>query len=513
MTGSYYDSDDALNASPRLQPIKPNFRSEETPPPFIHEKSSSSSPATERGDNDELLSETARPASGGPRKQSKKRRKKSRVRPSQGDTVLISYLAPNRPDIAQQAGKESLGYISEGASESSIPDADSDVEDMPSANPESQEDATKTAQATLQYMDNNDVPDQPSSTKIEREPDSQRQGISADNADFSGDRKDAAKKPFCVDILSAISPPSRQVTIHNVDERPAPKNRDEDTIATSPNLAKFAIKEADAPDGDKLPALQNSPPRTTSAHTGDHTQSLPSLQTALGNLTEQEAINSASPAYPSMSAQSPTRVTRPPYIPQHPGPSPSSYSQSSPASSKDTYHMSPPSFPSQPSQPSHPIYWRQPSKIEPPPYSTPSSGDAATPSTATLKGESPSRSYPTPNDQDHRMNPDGESVQLVNGAYAPDGPLITTAFKCTHPGCTAPPFQTQYLLNSHANVHSDTRPHYCSVKGCPRSYGGKGFKRKNEMIRHGLVHESPGYVCPFCPDQQHKYPRPDNLQR
>jgi hypothetical protein len=33
------------------------------------------------------------------------------------------------------------------------------------------------------------------------------------------------------------------------------------------------------------------------------------------------------------------------------------------------------------------------------------------------------------------------------------------------------------------------------------------------MIRHGLVHESPGYVCPFCPDREHRYPRPDNLQR
>ncbi|TRX94440.1 hypothetical protein FHL15_004595 [Xylaria flabelliformis] len=30
--------------------------------------------------------------------------------------------------------------------------------------------------------------------------------------------------------------------------------------------------------------------------------------------------------------------------------------------------------------------------------------------------------------------------------------------------------------------------------GCPRSEGGKGFKRKNEMIRHGLVHDSPGHV-------------------
>jgi hypothetical protein len=49
--------------------------------------------------------------------------------------------------------------------------------------------------------------------------------------------------------------------------------------------------------------------------------------------------------------------------------------------------------------------------------------------------------------------------------------------------------------------------------GCSRSEGGKGFKRKNEMIRHGLVHNSPGYVCPFCPEREHRYPRPDNLQR
>ncbi|KAI4796105.1 hypothetical protein E4T44_12192, partial [Aureobasidium sp. EXF-8845] len=85
-------------------------------------------------------------------------------------------------------------------------------------------------------------------------------------------------------------------------------------------------------------------------------------------------------------------------------------------------------------------------------------------------------------------------------------------FLCDHPGCAAPPFQTQYLLNSHANVHSSSRPHYCPVKGCPRGEGGKGFKRKNEMIRHGLVHDSPGYVCPFCPLREHRYPRPDNLQ-
>ncbi len=67
--------------------------------------------------------------------------------------------------------------------------------------------------------------------------------------------------------------------------------------------------------------------------------------------------------------------------------------------------------------------------------------------------------------------------------------------------------------SSHRNVHSSTRPYVCPVEECPRSVGNKGFKRKNEMIRHGLVHNSPGYVCPFCPDKEHRYPRPDNLQR
>ncbi|KAL2135432.1 hypothetical protein VTI74DRAFT_8534 [Chaetomium olivicolor] len=95
-----------------------------------------------------------------------------------------------------------------------------------------------------------------------------------------------------------------------------------------------------------------------------------------------------------------------------------------------------------------------------------------------------------------------------------DGTMSQTgAYVCKFAGCNAQPFQTQYLLNSHANVHSSARPHYCPVPGCPRGEGGKGFKRKNEMIRHGLVHDSPGYVCPFCPDREHRYPRPDNLQR
>ncbi|KAK6338142.1 hypothetical protein TWF696_001613 [Orbilia brochopaga] len=100
-----------------------------------------------------------------------------------------------------------------------------------------------------------------------------------------------------------------------------------------------------------------------------------------------------------------------------------------------------------------------------------------------------------------------------SGDSSQSSPSVAGGFKCTEEGCTAAPFSTQYLLNSHANVHSEDRPHFCPVPGCSRAEGGKGFKRKNEMIRHGLVHQSPGYACPFCPDKEHKYPRPDNLQR
>ena len=90
---------------------------------------------------------------------------------------------------------------------------------------------------------------------------------------------------------------------------------------------------------------------------------------------------------------------------------------------------------------------------------------------------------------------------------------VTNEFLCTFPDCNARPFATQYLLNSHANVHSQARPYYCPVSGCPRGPGGKGFNRKEEIFKHALVHDSPGYTCPFCADQKHKYPRPDNLQR
>ncbi|KAG5975434.1 hypothetical protein E4U55_007691 [Claviceps digitariae] len=54
-------------------------------------------------------------------------------------------------------------------------------------------------------------------------------------------------------------------------------------------------------------------------------------------------------------------------------------------------------------------------------------------------------------------------------------------YPCTFGGCQAAPFQTRYLLNSHKNVHSSARPHYCPVSGCSRSEG-------DNLQRHVRMH-------------------------
>jgi len=144
-----------------------------------------------------------------------------------------------------------------------------------------------------------------------------------------------------------------------------------------------------------------------------------------------------------------------------------------------------------------------------------SSGDSFGPASSSIDGHTPSTAQTTPTID---ATPTSESTPRPSFPppyLQPSAALaFATGYQCDYPGCTAPPFHTQYLLSSHRNVHSQARNHFCDVSGCPRSESGQGFKRKNEMKRHALVHRSPGYVCPFCSGAViHKYPRPDNLLR
>ncbi|KAH8700644.1 hypothetical protein BGW36DRAFT_291250 [Talaromyces proteolyticus] len=266
---------------------------------------------------------------------------------------------------------------------------------------------------------------------------------------------------------------------------------DQDSLAAS-RVGKYAISPSSMPAQEILPALQ-SPPHSA-AGSPENSQILPSMNTVLRDLSSVApspfSVSAASP--PIMPASVRQRQMSGPLPPPSLTPSqmPTPYSHSSPTSMKDMTGVSP--------APHSQYAYRPPGlKSE---MSNMSFLSESTPMAAPA-GKSPINSYPTPTET--KPTEEGSEVAVAGG----------NVYKCQYPGCTAAAFQTQYLLNSHANVHSQDRPHYCPVPGCPRGVSGKGFKRKNEMIRHGLVHDSPGYVCPFCTDQQHKYPRPDNLQR
>lgn len=95
-----HDLDDKRTGSPLVQAQKVNYNPEESPPPFLPAES------------------PVLPTDGSPEgwqvpsKKSKKNKKKRRSQPSQGDAVLISYLAPGAPDIARPATEKTPDHAS-----------------------------------------------------------------------------------------------------------------------------------------------------------------------------------------------------------------------------------------------------------------------------------------------------------------------------------------------------------------------------------------------------------------
>ena len=510
--GDYYDPDeDIRSSSPGLVPTKINYKPEESPPPYIPTSSSSSaslSPGPDESKGDRLNLDASTPSV--KKSKHRKKRKKGRTRPFQGDAVLISYLDPNRPDIARQVAQQALNSASQsesgdgGEKDMSSGGGGGDDDDENGRTNDKRRDIPRAAelQNTACAALNDDAM---------KDSTPERPAASAQLARFrTGDCvmelgliAEDVPKSTSLNGIQDSSVPSRTLypplPLKIMASSLAPKAEVEaDSIITSPALAKFAISAAQANPESTLPAMQKSPPRSMSLHSPDGTQSLPSLQIALSQISDKPIVETPTGASPFSQSTGPSpTLNRPHYLAGNSGPSSSAYSNPSPASSKDMTSMSPRGYPN------HSNFWR----------CAPKDGSLGTTSPASAPGVTPGTTYST-TPKDIFTSPENSTgTQLLNGPMAANGPFPTTTFKCTHPGCTAPPFQTQYLLTSHANVHSSSRPHYCPVKSCPRSIGGKGFKRKNEMIRHGLVHESPGYKCPFCAEQQHKYPRPDNLQR
>lgn len=446
-----YDPDAVIpQNSPLLVATKVNTRPTPSPPPDIP------------------LVQVSPPPSPGSRK-AKRRRK---VRPSQGDAVLIGIMDNGRrPEIATKAGQEALPSDSEDISSSPDTDSSTDDEDVRSVTADLDADAAEIAR-----------PEETSpgpSTELKMLADNALAALALGPTKPSSDdgRTPTSIPDTDTDVSRTLGSPAssttRPQTAIRREERPQPVVPAPYSPGSfySPRTASFASPTGSNMANGELAPIQNASPRSES----NGAISLPSLKDQLG----PEALSPG--VYPHSPPGQPHAMRLP------------SISHASPPITPDgMFPRSPHTALTMPRSPYYP--WPTNGIPHRPSIdfngSTPSDHSVSTPATSTSVAD--------------RMSIDG--VAFSN-------PAEIGQYICKVEGCKAPPFQTQYLLSSHANVHSQARPHYCPVKGCPRSEGGKGFKRKNEMIRHGLVHDSPGYVCPFCPDREHKYPRPDNLQR
>ncbi|OXV08696.1 hypothetical protein Egran_03541 [Elaphomyces granulatus] len=520
MTPDVYDSDDALNRSPLLKAQVIKYQVEDPQPPFAKRWHSGDG----RGDSHSTM--------GSPSRSSRKRGQQSKPLTNLADAVLISHLDPNRPDIATEARENPLEYdqrpedggeppirsshqipgLSEAASKalSLLPDGQQPVAfpaDPQVGLPDNSQTLKPDWRQRTVLLSTNSVED-PNAARIKKEPKSPRFAFPPHHHLKPPSEINASEDSLATSPLGkfTISPSERPVQEH----LPAFQSRhplpSEDSLATSP-LGKFTISPSERPVQEHLPALQSRHPLPQSAagSSPDNVKSLPSLQATLGEQLSEPARKDhpgrPPHPFPPISTTSPLTLgafarerslSGPCQLPPSPYPH-----HLSPVSSKDFSGLSPPASLGRPT----------PTTLKPE-LAYPIDQPARSPQMV----KSPSANYPTPTERkpeetEPQPFPTPGSAQS-NGHISGNG-----QYRCTYPGCTATSFQTQYLLNSHANVHSTERPHFCPVTGCNRGEGGKGFKRKNEMIRHGLVHDSPGYVCPFCPNQQHRYPRPDNLQR
>ncbi|PNY24192.1 Uncharacterized protein TCAP_05866 [Tolypocladium capitatum] len=397
----------------------------------------------------------------------------AQIRPSSGDAVLVSYLDNGRrPDIARAAGAQALPGVDE---------EDEDDDDRPPRSPspgpcKSSPEAPRGRDLAAPCHAAMTAPN--------------LQHLAADALQVVSAEPPRVPPPRETPDISAST---RQLSIS--DERP--KNVPTYSSRGPPKPSVHLNTNTKSPTAMLTPASGELPPlQMDSPKSESNGQSLPSIRSTLGDINHipSEPPTPADKEMPVLHGAGTTFARSPPI--SRPRLPPMSASHiSPPISPNEAYQRSLPSPHSLPASSPYGYYptnglSHRPS-VE---YST--SGAGETPSTD-HSASTPATSASVAD----RMSIDGITNPQI-GVYI-----------CSVSGCTAPPFQTQYLLNSHANVHSSARPHYCPVKGCSRSEGGKGFKRKNEMIRHGLVHDSPGYVCPFCPDREHKYPRPDNLQR
>jgi hypothetical protein len=230
-----------------------------------------------------------------------------------------------------------------------------------------------------------------------------------------------------------------------------------ETITTSPTLSKHIIPSYDGAAG-TLPAFHASSPTRDGSALSPQGEKLPSLQQVVGGqfgplgelaevATQQRdprmPSHHQSPSFGSGTAQSP-RIPHPHYGAAAPSPYYVPNSARSPTSTvSDQFYASPMQYPGT-------AYYadRRTSNLpEGHPHHPPSlpsassSADSHAPTSSSMDGYSTAQT--TPGEM-----PDGTPRPILPPppGMPQSAVMVTGGFKCDHPECTAPPFQTQYLL-------------------------------------------------------------------
>lgn len=387
----------------------------------------------------------------------KGRRRRPKTQASQGDAVLIGFLGGlNLPDIATRAGEEPLN----SASHSEADEFDEDMEPDDGETSVKKDHLVQTAQDALSVDGDGDrgptatlesarrvrpkILTSLSSTSMDSDERVQvrtqaRQERRNNASAVKNENLDPALGGPLDGDHQGLSPPSAE------ERRSSFDNHGSSPLATSPRLRQFMASEG----SETLPAIQSATP-ITSAKSPNGQQSLPSISAQLGELVDGPSPNDSLPnrssfpmpngiQSPPMSGISP----RPNHYPRprkrlnsfptpYPAAQPSPASTFSEASPREPYRMSnDPTSMSPPGKPGPYYTTGRPAQID---DLTPQSAE----SYAGFKGfEGPSSDGDHPN-----IVPGRPILPPLPGI----GPLVTGNFKCDYPGCTAAPFQTQYLL-------------------------------------------------------------------
>lgn len=407
MPGDYYTEEDALGPrSPGLQPVIVDAKPQEEPPPIVTQIFVS------------------------PPSHHRKRSKRRKHRPTQGDWVLIREMDPNRPDIAHAVSQEALNSASEPESSSDEDMQDSAAKEMlaPSTNPRSD----SLADANNDFKQNALL--------------AERRESHASHASSNGSA-----------LHSVISNTSTNTSVNGSAYIPSYPPTNGDNLDSLRDL-RLQSSSRDQP-GTKLPSIQTQPPSAASPESAaSPSQQLPSI-TQFDELV-RSATNESEPSgifghrqSISSSGQSPSAPFRSLSISSHHSPAAASpfpsFNASSPVSAgsdasragdvflrqKEHLTLFGPGGIRRPSQIADGIHPRSASVVG---YNSPVGYSADTLQTPieggrqrvlSIDGAMASRQLPPPI---------GSGIQIQQN--------ITGSYKCDTPGCTAAPFQTQYLL-------------------------------------------------------------------